>query len=170
MYCSEDAEAIEASVGALPVVVHALGIGATRYLKALVPQLTHPLHPVPYKKPRKTLQLSSLHALGTVIQECGRRIENWKGTIVEGVAKCWVVLWDDGKKADEESEDLCRALRAVCVKLWEVAPSVRIEYMRLLKTDATIFENLVGDFINSPLEEKTGELATGDTLQVAGQT
>lgn len=40
--------------------------------------------------------------------------------------------------------------------------------MRLLKTDATIFENLVGNLINSPLEENTGELATGDTLQVAG--
>lgn len=46
------------------------------------------------------LQLSSLHALETVIQECDSRIENWKGTIIEGVAKCWVVLWD-GEKTDK---------------------------------------------------------------------
>ena len=120
MYCSEDAEAIEASIDVLPIVVRALGIGATRYLKvrfqhiqrlhagrpddcqALIPQLTHPLHPVPYKKPRVTLQLSSLRALETVIQECYPRIENWKGTIVEGVAKCWAMLWDE-KKTDESA-------------------------------------------------------------------
>jgi len=60
----------------------------------------HPLHPVPYKKPRLSLQLSSLRALETVIQECSARIENWKGTIVEGVAKCWVVLWE-GERTDE---------------------------------------------------------------------
>jgi hypothetical protein len=68
--------------------------------QALIPQLVHPLHPVPYKKPRITLQLSSLRALETVIQECGPRIENWKGTIVEGVAKCWVVLFE-GERTDE---------------------------------------------------------------------
>jgi hypothetical protein len=45
------------------------------------------------------LQLSSLRALGAVIRECAPRIEHWKGTIVEGLAKCWVVLWD-GKKTD----------------------------------------------------------------------
>ncbi len=33
MYGSEDADAVEASVDVLPILVHALGIGATRYLK-----------------------------------------------------------------------------------------------------------------------------------------
>ena len=33
MYSSEDAEAVEASIDVLPIVVRALGIGATRYLK-----------------------------------------------------------------------------------------------------------------------------------------
>jgi hypothetical protein len=33
MYSSEDADAVEASVGVLPILVRALGIGATRYLK-----------------------------------------------------------------------------------------------------------------------------------------
>ncbi|KAH9956778.1 hypothetical protein BC827DRAFT_1229193 [Russula dissimulans] len=98
MYSSE-AEAVEASVEVLPIIVRALGIGATRYLKALVSQLTHPLHPVPFKVPRISLQLSSLRALGIVILECGPRIENWKSTIVEGVAKCWVTICD-GKKTD----------------------------------------------------------------------
>lgn len=71
----------------------------TRY-QALIPQLMHPLHPVPYKSPRITLQLSSLRALETVIRECGPRMENWKSTIVEGVAKCWVVVFE-GEQIDE---------------------------------------------------------------------
>lgn len=79
--------------------------------QALIPQLMHPLHPVPYKKPRITLQQSSLRALETVIQECGPRIENWKGTIVEGVAKCWVVL-SEGERTDE-SEFQVLTLRTV---------------------------------------------------------
>jgi len=153
MYSSEDAEAVEASIDVLPIVVRALGIGATRYLKALIPQLTHPLHPTPYKKPRVTLQLASLRALETVIQECHPRIENWKGTIVEGVAKCWAVLWDDEKKTDENSDELRRGLRAVCARLWELAPSVTEEYVGLLKLDSTIFDNLVGDFVNPQTEE-----------------
>jgi len=122
MYSSEDADTVEANVDVLPIVVHALGVGATRYLKvsmntlrpsskvdqcqALIPQLTHPLHPVPYKKPHIALQLSSLRALGTVMQECAPRIQYWKGTIVEGVAKCWVALWD-AKKADEGMYAFC---------------------------------------------------------------
>ncbi|KAH8985889.1 hypothetical protein EDB92DRAFT_2024276, partial [Lactarius akahatsu] len=151
MYSSEDADTVEASVDVLPIVVRALGVGATRYLKAnpprrltryqaLIPQLTHPLHPVPYKKSHIALQLSSLHALGTVMQECAPRIQYWKGTIVEGVAKCWVALWD-AKKADEGTG----ALRVVCAGLYEVAPSVRDEYIRLLRLDKGIFEELVGD-------------------------
>jgi hypothetical protein len=109
MYSSEDADAVEASVGVLPILVRALGIGATRYLKvrsntltgrllevtrcqALIPQLVHPLHAIPYKRTQAILQLSSLRALRTVIQHCSPRIENWKSTIIDGVAKCWVVL------------------------------------------------------------------------------
>lgn len=38
MYSSEEANAVEASIDALPIVVRALGIGATRYLK--VPRST----------------------------------------------------------------------------------------------------------------------------------
>lgn len=159
MYSSEDADTVEASVDVLPIVVRTLGVGATRYLKALIPQLTHPLHPVPYKKSHIALQLSSLHALGTVMQECAPRIQYWKGTIIEGVAKCWVALWD-AKKADEESEKLRGALRVVCAGLYEVAPSVRDEYIRLLRLDKGIFEELVGDL---PSLEDTGVLSEVDT-------
>ncbi|KAF8264301.1 hypothetical protein EI94DRAFT_1772709 [Lactarius quietus] len=137
MYSSEDAGTVEASVDVLPIVVRALGVGAVRYLKALIPQLTHPLHPVPYKKPNIALQLSSLHALGTVMQECAPRIQYWKGTIVEGVAKCWVALWDP-KKVDEEK--LRDALRDVCTGLYEVAPS---EYVRLLRLDTRYSRDLL---------------------------
>ena len=36
MYSSEDADTVEASVDVLPIVVRALGVGATRYLKVSV--------------------------------------------------------------------------------------------------------------------------------------
>jgi hypothetical protein len=81
--------------------------------QALIPQLMHPLHPVPYKKPRITLQLTSLRALETVIQECSPRIENWKGTIVEGVAKCWVVLSEGERTHDESKFKVLTLKRAV---------------------------------------------------------
>ena len=77
----------------------------------MILQLMHPLHPIPYKKSRITLQLSSLRALETVIQECSPRIQSWKGTIVEGVAKCWVALLE-GERTDE-SEFQVLTLRAV---------------------------------------------------------
>jgi len=47
-----------------------------------------------------------------------------------------------------ESEELRHVLKDVCVRLREVAPSVRDEYIRLLKLDATIFDDLVGQLIN----------------------
>ena len=43
MYSSEDADAIEASVDVLPILVRALGIGATRYLKVNFSTFTHHL-------------------------------------------------------------------------------------------------------------------------------
>jgi len=132
MYSSEDADAVEASVDVLPILVRALGIGATRYLKALILQLMHPLHPVPYKKPRITLQLSSLRTLETVVQECSPRIEDWKGTIVEGVAKCWVALLEGERTDESEFQVLTLRVRAVCTGLWEVAPSVRKVSSRIL--------------------------------------
>lgn len=79
-----------------------------------------------------------------------------------------------------ESEELRHELRAVCAGLWKVAPSVRNvsprlslvsrplkirqEYIRLLKLDATIFDKLVGDFVN-PQSGETEEL---DASQQAG--
>jgi hypothetical protein len=43
MYSSEDADAVEASVDVLPILVRALGIGATRYLKVSFSTFIHPL-------------------------------------------------------------------------------------------------------------------------------
>ena len=44
MYSSEDAEAVEASIDVLPIIVRALGIGATRYLKVRFQDIQR-LHP-----------------------------------------------------------------------------------------------------------------------------
>ncbi len=85
--------------------------------QALIPQLMHPLHPVPYKKPRITLQLSSLRALETVIQECPSFDFKISPVI---------------KPLTESEEELRHALRAVCAGLLEVAPSARKVSSRIL--------------------------------------
>jgi hypothetical protein len=41
MYSSEDPDAVEASVDVLPILVRALGIGATRYLKVSLSSTLH---------------------------------------------------------------------------------------------------------------------------------
>lgn len=42
------------------------------------------------------MQLSALRALSVIIDVCQHRMFRWKGTIIEGVGKCWVTLVDAG--------------------------------------------------------------------------
>lgn len=60
------------------------------HAQALVPQLTHPLIPLPLVEPRVDLQLASVRALAVVIEECKPRIAGWRLTILDAVARCWV--------------------------------------------------------------------------------
>jgi hypothetical protein len=95
------------------------------------------------------------------MQECAPCMQYWKGTILEGVAKCWVALWD-AKEAVEESENLRGALRGVCAELYKVAPSVRDEYVRLLRLDTSMFKELVGDL---PFLDNAGASYGVDTAE-----
>ena len=66
------------------------------YAQALVPQLVHPLLPGVGNAAPTHLKISSAHALATIVDECAPRMHQWKGTILEGVGKCWVTVVDRG--------------------------------------------------------------------------
>ncbi|KAJ6567265.1 hypothetical protein DFH09DRAFT_1156514 [Mycena vulgaris] len=141
-YASDRLEALLASIEALPAVVEILGVGCARYLKVLVAQLVHPLAPLEYEKTSVALQISSLRALSAVIDACPERMAQWKGTILNGVGRCWVSMIDS--KADTPPEGLKRELRNVCQKLAVACPSIlQEEYPRFMAADAAIFQDLL---------------------------
>ena len=112
-------------------------------IQALIPQLCHPLLPDPDKKSVPQLQLASLRALCSVIDNCSPRIHKWKGTILSAIAYS-VVSLDDAEKAGKpgtaqiflyremltlslvsEARDLQEALREVYTKLERAVPDVQ---------------------------------------------
>lgn len=100
------------------------------------------------------MQLSALRALGVVIDICAGRMQHWRGTIAEGVGKCWVTIVESevGKQAPKDSDigapplsnfprpvdiqngsarrsvrlraGVQAALRDVCLRLAEACPTV----------------------------------------------
>ncbi|KAK0467886.1 uncharacterized protein EV420DRAFT_433076 [Desarmillaria tabescens] len=126
LYASDSFEVILATVEALPPLMKALDIGIARYLKALVPQLVHPLYPNSVRPTPVVLQKHSLIALVTVINECSPRIGGWKGTILDGVGRCWVALQDvdPSRNDDGACEELKELLRSTCKQLANACPSV----------------------------------------------
>ncbi|KAE9388619.1 hypothetical protein BT96DRAFT_428892 [Gymnopus androsaceus JB14] len=109
LYSSDKPGVVQASVEALPPLLRALGLGCTRYLKALIPQLTHPLLPVAFRSTPVQLQIHSLNALTIVIQECSHRMPLWKGTIINAISRCWVHLADTSS-IDDSREQLTASL------------------------------------------------------------
>ncbi|KAH7931416.1 hypothetical protein BV22DRAFT_998586 [Leucogyrophana mollusca] len=143
IYAYADPDTIEASIDVLPDIIITLGIGAARYLKALIPQLVHPLIPVPLTQPSGPMQLAALRALGTVIDVCAPRMCKWKCTILEGVGKCWVSLVDSGAE-DEKAYAVKVALRDTCAKLAIACPTiVEGEYSQMVAFDPILFKGLV---------------------------
>ncbi|KDQ65047.1 hypothetical protein JAAARDRAFT_685072 [Jaapia argillacea MUCL 33604] len=145
IYASRDVDTIQASVEVIPQLVSALGVGSVRYLKAMIPQLTHPLQSdlVTFNPDTIPLKLTSLRALRSVIQECSPRIHRWKGAILEGAAKCWVVVVESGRQS-EDVRDLKVQMKALCAELAKTCPSVlQEEYPRLLELDAGLFGELL---------------------------
>ena len=124
IYASRDPDALQASVDAIPTIVQALGIGASRYLKVslqkclqttqisyfiyqgLIPQLVFPLIPAPDNGASAVYKLSSLKALCVVIEACAPRIHRWRGTILEAILKCWVDLPDSNVQPEGSSRTL----------------------------------------------------------------
>ncbi|KAI6046494.1 hypothetical protein EDC04DRAFT_1478195 [Pisolithus marmoratus] len=98
-----------AAAHVLPLVISALGIGITRFLKGIIPvivgRLALPISNLtagPSERDGKpsqsqvsvngpfTLHLASLHVVNALIDTCPLRITRWATTINDGLAKCWV--------------------------------------------------------------------------------
>ncbi|KAL4261910.1 TTI2 family protein [Pleurotus pulmonarius] len=147
LYSSLDLAAVEASVEALPLVIDALGLGCTRFLKALIPQLVYPLSQNNTSS-AIDFQFHSTRALGHVIDACAPRIHRWKGSIVDGVGRCWVATQDGGTTNSATVELLRSKLVDVCDKLAQACPSViQEEYRLLYAVEPALFTDLVGGII-----------------------
>jgi len=67
----------------------------------------------------------------------------WKGTILEGIVKCWVTL-ADSRVNDAQANELRGVLEDLCMKLAAACPSVvQEEYQRLLALDREMFDSLL---------------------------
>ncbi|KAL4241319.1 TTI2 family protein [Abortiporus biennis] len=144
LYGSRDLGTIEASLDVLPDVMKALGIGSVRYLKGIIPQLVYPLIPALDNTSPTSLQLKSLEALIVVIEECAPRIYKWKGTILDGVARCWVTLIDNGGETDDEIQKIRQGLRKVVKHLGIACPAIlQDEIPLLLEVDSVMFKPLL---------------------------
>jgi len=164
LYAANDKDTIEASVEVLPGVVSMLRVGCVRYLKvrsvvlygderrlirskyqAIIPQLTHPLladSPLYYTTQHKLLSLTTLR---TIMQACAPRMHRWKEVVLEGVAKCWVVLTESDVMPENEKQALKNGLKETVKELTVVCPTVLAdEYPRFMATDAELFSDLFG--------------------------
>ena len=112
-----------AAADALPLVIAALGIGAARFLKGIVPVVTGWLAlPIPtatspssvagenigivMATPDKdkllqanqngpfSLHFAALRIIHVLLDACAPRIEQWAVTIIDGMARCWVGCMD----------------------------------------------------------------------------
>ncbi|EIN10221.1 hypothetical protein PUNSTDRAFT_50904 [Punctularia strigosozonata HHB-11173 SS5] len=148
MYAAQDMPTIEASMEVLPDVVRALDIGSVRYLKALIPQLVHPLCSpsdlTEKKMPLARLRTVAVRALLVVMSECSVRMRGWKGTIIDGIVRCWVDV-SKSRRTTPDDERLKADLREVAVQLARACPSVLAnEYKVVLDTDPGL-EPLLGN-------------------------
>ncbi|KAI1785351.1 hypothetical protein LXA43DRAFT_1038675 [Ganoderma leucocontextum] len=143
IYASNDPDALQASVDAIPTVVKALGVGTSRYLKGLIPQLVFPLIPAPDNGASIGSKLSSLEALCVVIKACAPRIHKWQGTILEAILKCWVDLPDSNVEPEEQARlsDRCRSVCTLLARVCE--PTVHKDYQRILSLDPALFGPLL---------------------------
>ncbi|KAK7061347.1 hypothetical protein R3P38DRAFT_2828989 [Favolaschia claudopus] len=132
-YSSDRLPALLASIDALPPLLRALGVGCARYMKVLVAQLVHPLAPLEYENKSVELQILSLRALCALMEGCPERIMHWKGTILNGVARCWVGIMDS---SETPSDGLKQELKKVSHALAIACPSVlQGEYSRFCTLD-----------------------------------
>ncbi|KAH9853953.1 hypothetical protein C2E23DRAFT_727760 [Lenzites betulinus] len=142
VYASSELDALEASLHAIPEIVSALGIGTSRYLKALIPQLVFPLLPTLENDMPTTYKLASVRALSAVIQACEPRIYKWRGMILSAILKCWV---DQADRSTEHPESLAllSELKRSCTILTVVCRATDAGFDRILLLDPALFGPLL---------------------------
>ncbi|KAG2147983.1 hypothetical protein DEU56DRAFT_103300 [Suillus clintonianus] len=161
LYAYADPEAILAATDMLPPVLTHIGIGAARWLKALIPQLTHTLIPsvVPSPTPPPAIDLrlkvSSLRALCICIETCAPRMYLWKCNIIDAIGRAWAGAANieceghtqlvDETGASSLALEYKALLQSTCVKLAEACPSIiQEEYQQFITFDSALFSGLVG--------------------------
>ncbi|TFK83268.1 hypothetical protein K466DRAFT_647686 [Polyporus arcularius HHB13444] len=145
VYASRYPETLQASTDVIPDVVRVLEIGAVRYLKALIPQLTFPLVPDPANGASIGYKLSSLRALQAVMEACAPRIHRWRGMILGAILNCWTDLVETGEadgrvELKGELQSACMLLTKVCQL---VESEIEVEYQRILDLDPGLFGPLL---------------------------
>ncbi|KAH9479561.1 hypothetical protein JR316_0008156 [Psilocybe cubensis] len=142
LYAEDKPDAVNATFEALPFLLKELGIGSIRFMKPLIPQLTHTLIPRPLVEPDTTMQLSAIKVLYTLLDVCEPRIEPWKETILNAIGRCWVGLMDQERGAP--NTEVKKGLQMLCMKMAEICPSVtQNEFQKLLQADKELFEDLL---------------------------
>ncbi|OCB84534.1 hypothetical protein A7U60_g8520 [Sanghuangporus baumii] len=143
VFASRERETIEASMDTLPSVVQALGAGTVRYLKALIPQCIHSIILNELVPRSRSLEVAALRALLSVIQACSPRMHCWKGTIIDGVGKYWVMSCESQEKTKED-EIAYSLVRDIFTELSKACPSVlEDEYPRLLQVEPNLLQSII---------------------------
>ncbi|KAJ3571675.1 hypothetical protein NP233_g3604 [Leucocoprinus birnbaumii] len=150
IYSEQNLAAMKATIDALPDVLRALDTATVSFLKSLVPQLAHILAmrsnmPVQPENLNEIIELQkSAGRLMLVIIEVGAcRMEGWKFTILDCVARCWVGLVDFSSGGMDL--DLQNILREIMLRLTTACPDIsQNAYKALLMEDHSMFGSLVG--------------------------
>ncbi|KAJ3515523.1 hypothetical protein NLJ89_g1696 [Agrocybe chaxingu] len=157
LYAEDKPVVVTATFDALPPLLEALGIGSARFLQALVPQLTHALIPRPLVDRDVQMQLSAIRVLETLMDVCKPRMKSWSETMLDGIGRCWVGLYDEEQRdATVNSEkrpkylqgrdEVKRRLPKLCSKLIRVCPDIMQNYIpRFMEADRTLFQGLFID-------------------------
>ncbi|KAF9520981.1 hypothetical protein BS47DRAFT_1335069 [Hydnum rufescens UP504] len=143
-YGGNQLSTMEASIQVLPPLIHALGIGTARFLKALIPQLSDMLVTKPFLPATPRLQVLSADCLCVIISECPPRISFWRLRILDGLARCWVQLKEGNAKASPDI--VVETMQKLAQELVKSAPSLKEkEIPRLMDKDPAMFGSLFGD-------------------------
>lgn len=171
-----------AAAHVLPPVISALGVGATRFLKGVVPvvvgwlalPISTPVSAPPTIDPSEkggepnqsqesvdgpfALHLAALHVVHVLIDTCPLRIARWATTITDGLARCWVNCVDavTTKTAPPQLGVLQGRLKGVASELANACPHVvRNEFTKLLEFDRMLFDGLVGSICTTSGDDAT---------------
>ncbi|KAG8770990.1 hypothetical protein FRC12_003926 [Ceratobasidium sp. 428] len=143
LYASSRTELMIASAEVLSLVVHVLGIGSARFLKAFVPQLTENLLPKEFSPAEQTwaLRIASGKCLLVLTRNTRPRISHWRYRILDAVLRCWVDIAD---RHESGNDVLKEALKELFVELLACSNGLLTRQLSTLQDlDAALFSELL---------------------------